>query len=305
MGTFKGTCYLSRLPISYGERVVLIPLIKPQNTEENNCCYPTDNYIPFGLPIEGYYNEYGGLENPTTIAVNIEFYKQFNYYRWIDDVTNPCNFASVEKPDSWDVFVNEILCSHKQMYVQLSKEEGGKLRIHWMMLHYDLYADVLHEISSRPIYGTGASYETVLQLRYEGVLETYKSSLEKVVNNNSENTRKEVEELIKQLKERLVQCIAYDIVSDTIIGADFKHWEYFAKILLEADEDAELLNALMKRTFFTTALSFLRNGYHCCSGWGSSSNEMHMHTIIANFILNYYQNHKDNVEYKDSVFLNS
>lgn len=305
MGTFKGTCYLSRLPISYGERVVLIPLIKSQHIEENNCCYPTDNYIPFGLPIEGDYNEYGGLENPSSLAVNIEFYQQFNYYRYIDDITDPYNFVAMQKSDNFEKFVNEILCSHNRIYVQLSEKEGGKVRIHWIMLHYEVYTSVLSEIGKRHAYGADASYETLIKLRYDGILKTYRESLQKVVRQNSQDDCAEVKTLIEELRERLVQCIAYDIVSDTMIGVDFKHWEYFAKILLEEDEITELLDALIKRTIFTTALSFLRNGYHCCSGWGSNSNEMHVHVVVANFVLNYFQKHNGEAADKESVFFNS
>ena len=73
MGHFYGTCNLSNLPIFGGNKIVVIPLISADAEPVNNCCYPTDNFVPFGFPIIGGYNEYGGILEPNTIEANKNF----------------------------------------------------------------------------------------------------------------------------------------------------------------------------------------------------------------------------------------
>lgn len=304
MGTFNGTCYLSHLPIAHNEEVILIPLIKTLDAEENNCCYATDNYMPFGLPICGHYNEYGGLENPHTIESNLVFYRQFNYYKYIDDMAHPNSFCKMSQYEDVEDFVNEILCSHHKMYVQLPEKNGEKVRIHWIMVHKKLYDALIAEIGQRPVYGADATYRNLLSLKYNGILKMYRDSINNVVNKNAENQDAHIEKLIGELKDRIVQCIAYDIVSDLIVGGDFEHWKYFAELLLSENSE-DVLNALIDRTLLTMALSIMRNGYHCVSGWGSQGNEMYLQKVVADFIIDHYHKHSSDENIRESIFFHS
>lgn len=69
MGCFNIACSISNLSIGYGERAYFIPLT-PNIYRGNHLVgvksyltYPNSYYNPFCLPIEGYYNDYGTLEN--------------------------------------------------------------------------------------------------------------------------------------------------------------------------------------------------------------------------------------------------
>ena len=81
MGCWNATCNVSNLPIFWGDKVVLIPLVKVSSKETKfNPCYPTDNFIPLGFPIFGEYDDYGRLENTHTSAWNESHLRQFKYY---------------------------------------------------------------------------------------------------------------------------------------------------------------------------------------------------------------------------------
>lgn len=67
MGSWNGTCGISKMPIQYGDRVKLV-LLKPTNhyrsvSTGSGFCDASDMYTPICLPITGEYNDYGCIEN--------------------------------------------------------------------------------------------------------------------------------------------------------------------------------------------------------------------------------------------------
>lgn len=67
MGSWNGTCGVSKMSIRYGDRVKLI-LLKPTEHYRNistgsGFCNVSDMYTPICLPITGEYNDYGCIEN--------------------------------------------------------------------------------------------------------------------------------------------------------------------------------------------------------------------------------------------------
>lgn len=67
MGSWNGTCGISKMPIQYGDRVKLV-LLKPTNhyrsvSTGSGFCDASDMYTPLCLPITGEYNDYGCIEN--------------------------------------------------------------------------------------------------------------------------------------------------------------------------------------------------------------------------------------------------
>ena len=63
MGCFDQSCVVSRLPISNyrGNKCYVLPIVKNDYMDLNSG--PFCNYTPLCLPIEGEYNDYGGIEN--------------------------------------------------------------------------------------------------------------------------------------------------------------------------------------------------------------------------------------------------
>lgn len=67
MGSWNGTCGISKMPIRYGDRVKLV-LLKPTEyyksvSTGSGFCNPADMYTPLCLPITGEYNDYGCIED--------------------------------------------------------------------------------------------------------------------------------------------------------------------------------------------------------------------------------------------------
>ena len=75
MGCYNGTCMVTHLPILYGDRVVAVALRPHIYTVEGGrdyeqilpdlgegYCDVCDAYVPFPIPVEGKYNDYGGIE---------------------------------------------------------------------------------------------------------------------------------------------------------------------------------------------------------------------------------------------------
>lgn len=67
MGSWNGTCGVSKMPIRHGDRVKLI-LLKPTEHYRNICtgsgfCDIEDMFTPLCLPITGEYNDYGYIED--------------------------------------------------------------------------------------------------------------------------------------------------------------------------------------------------------------------------------------------------
>lgn len=62
MGSWNGTCAVTRLPIFSGDPVVLIPIVERPSYDGGMLVHSTDAWMPFSLPIRGTYNDYGSIE---------------------------------------------------------------------------------------------------------------------------------------------------------------------------------------------------------------------------------------------------
>lgn len=66
MGCWNGTCMISHLPIECGDEIKLV-IIRRNRKEDGFCgsayCYPNGIFVPSFLPLEGTYDDYGGIEN--------------------------------------------------------------------------------------------------------------------------------------------------------------------------------------------------------------------------------------------------
>lgn len=62
MGCFNNKGNFSRLPIKYGDRIVVIVGIRPLNFKQDDFA-PGVSFTPISVPIRGEYNDYGGIEN--------------------------------------------------------------------------------------------------------------------------------------------------------------------------------------------------------------------------------------------------
>lgn len=65
MGSWSETCGITQLPINAGDKVRLFILFENYLSENKGggTCYPNDIWAPLGLPIQGIYDDYGGIED--------------------------------------------------------------------------------------------------------------------------------------------------------------------------------------------------------------------------------------------------
>lgn len=63
MGCWNETCGISQMPICAGDKVRMFLIVESEHWHDVAQCYTTDLWRPFGLPLKGTYDEYGGIEN--------------------------------------------------------------------------------------------------------------------------------------------------------------------------------------------------------------------------------------------------
>lgn len=298
MGCFNGTCSLSNLPIFAGEKVVLIPLIKTINKTSFHCCNATDNFTPFGFPIIAEYNDYGGIENAVTDKNNENFLYNHFYFYETNDTDEGYSYVEVDKPNSFDEFINETFCN-ENCYVQgnnFSFHPNGLVKINFMMIHYNLYKKIINEIANRKPYNQKQSYQTLYKEKYLTTLDKYQKIIEtseklaeetKSITDIAEKT----DALLKLSKESSI----LDIANDIFCFGNFLNrssWTFFADILLFKKNGWKIiLDKAVEKVIFTTALNYMRKGYLCDSGAGSQCTETRLHIILADFIKEHVKNY--------------
>jgi hypothetical protein len=64
MGCWNETCGITQMPICAGDKVRMFLIVSNDYEGYDDChSYTTDLWRPFGLPLKGTYDEYGGIEN--------------------------------------------------------------------------------------------------------------------------------------------------------------------------------------------------------------------------------------------------
>lgn len=300
MGHFYGTCNLSNLPIFEGNKIVVIPLISADAEPVSNCCYPTDNFVPFGFPIVGEYNEYGGILEPDTIEANKHFLMSQVYYKrnCNVDCDKDEKYRKINNPEFFEEFLNEVICKTENIYVATDDtilHPSGYAQVTFMMVHYDLYQQIIEASSFKRVCNDGDFQWNKLHEKYANVLHKYQHMLSEngFVAKNAHVNKEELEELLNKLKQLLSQRIVLEILCDGNLGFQSEHLNYFANILLEkTDFYDDVLEKAIEQTLFIDSMDAMRKGYLCDCGYGSQNSDMSLHLIIANFILKFAAENK-------------
>ena len=162
MGCWNATCNITNLPIFSGDKVVLIPLVKVKEKAKFNVCYATDVFVPYALPLIGKYDDYGSIENIETPKHNKEhLYNAFEYYFEENSGEEP-TFTIAKKSEDFETFVSDIITCHEGCYIKTNStlHNNYMAEINYMMIHYDVYKEMITEIANRKIYD---SNETILE----------------------------------------------------------------------------------------------------------------------------------------------
>ena len=296
MGCWNATCNISNLPIFAGEKVVLIPLAKVKDDCEFNVCYPTDVFVPFGLPLFGEYDDYGGIENITTSEYNKKHLIQnFNYFCSCNDGLNT-KYEPIEKGKDFEEFVRRVLCERGGIYIKKysTLHKDGMVEINFIMMHREVYDVLLTEVATRKPYNKEDTLQSVFRNKIiEKITETHKQidNFEKIKEEASVNAvdNQKVFALCDMMamdvyKELAKETFALGTLNPCVIA-----WIQMAKELLNVDAVDELIAEAVNLRLFTRALSCLRKGYLCDSGAGSQSEETRMQYLVAKFVIKHIE----------------
>lgn len=289
MGCWNGTCNISNMPIFEGDKVVLIPLMKVHEGAAFNTCYPTDNFIPLGFPIIGYYNDYGGLYDIEISDVNREYFKSLDFYFLGREEEG--SYKKVKEYENFEDFVNDVLCSVEGCYVDVRDMDLAEVElltdkmaeINFMMVHFELYNALMNNMKNRKPYGECESFENLLRDKFSFVFNTELNRIVMAkpfsVSNNG----------TIDIGMQMLLKYGIHLISNSIFNKGdsfYEHrWDYFVEIMIE-DESIreELIKCAVDKYIFMTVLSRMRKGYLCDSGCGSQSAETKLHLIMAEFI---------------------
>ena len=283
MNYWNGTCDISNLPILKNESVILIPLYKVSEHMVTNCCYPADNFAPFAFPIIGEYNDQGGLYNIEILNENKEHLLRQNYYF----IRESGKYDACSPYEDFEDFVNEVLCCQSGVYIDVpcsAFHVGNRMEIGFMMIHFDLYRSLVEEMSSRIPHGQIDTYGELLRQQNKKKMQECRCNYETLASLQEASDRQ------TSSYAELAKNYLCDYLSDNIFRFEgspcVNCWRPLCEILMSSsDAENNILNSVVELTVFTTALSYMRKGYLCDSGFGSQAEETHLHVVLAQFIL--------------------
>ncbi len=282
MGCWNATCNVSNLPIFWGDKVVLIPLVKVSSKETKfNPCYPTDNFIPLGFPIFGEYDDYGRLENTYTSAWNEAHLRQFKYYFEERDDDAQEKYRPVELRNSLDAFVGQVLCCHEGCYIDLPNRHfhpDGKAMVTYMMIRQNVYNSLCNEMAGRIPYNHDNTYRDALRTGLYAQLAKIKDCCPSR------------DECSTQVAYEMFEHMMMRDICEQVFGYQNYFHQYFVwrdlaeRLIHDESMRKSIMEDIVNMKIWTLTLSYLRKGYLCESGAGSQSGEMKLHLILAQCI---------------------
>ncbi|MBQ8806314.1 MAG: hypothetical protein IJZ68_07675 [Bacteroidaceae bacterium] len=282
MGCWNATCNISNLPIFWGDKVVLIPLLKVSSKRTQfNTCYPTDNFVPLGFPIFGEYDDYGRLENAHTSAWNEAHLRQFNYYFEERDDEAEEKYRPVVLKETFDDFVGQVLCCHEGCYIDLPNQyfhPDGKAMVTYMMIHQNVYEKLLEEMAGRIPYNCSVSYR-------DAFIPHLREKLQELLDSGMKPEECSTPVVYEAFQGMILKDICENIFGYQSYFHQYFIWRDLARQMMNDTEiRSVLLRDIANLKIWTSTLSYLRKGYLCDSGAGGQSSEMRLHLILAQCI---------------------
>ena len=290
MGCWYQTDYVSKLPIRPGEEVVVI-MLKPNKYSEGcpHGCYTIDNFIPFGYPIYGEYDDYGSVENVTNIDDVVSYLETVELYKRVCDFDEN-NYEYKEVKTTKDNIYEVIrLLSEGGLYfkdyvqptiaktptsIEMGPPEETYILADLMFVRRDLYDELIKEVERR--------------ITYDGttILESFKKHLDESLTKIRKYKYSSDEDSTDGLLPFLAELNISSSYPNTLYWRsddDCIRIFIFRKLVKEFDETQ--FDYLKNINLFTTALMFLRTGYYITTGDGSQAFEMLMHKKLAEYII--------------------
>lgn len=289
MGCWNETCYMSNLPILWGDKIALIVLGPTSIQKISENCYPEDNYVPLGFPIIGEYDDYGGIENA---VINPYMEQYLQTFAKLYHKKTGCDFYNPEYEDyqwvSFEKFLGD-LCRHS-LYVD-AVMSNKKQELEFVMIHYNLYQQLLTDMANRIPYNKTETLQVLLKNKVLSAIKECDDAKKYYVSIN----------LPKHL------WVMSDTFSEKCKYSNDYRWKSLDKMIdyYQNTFDETIIDDSVNHMLWYKVMLYSRKGYHCYSGGGGQSQEYQIHKIIANFILNKCEErrHDEDEGYQDESVL--
>ncbi len=302
MGCWNETCYITNLPIFSGDPIVVIPLMKIREGRENpHPCEVADNYMPIAFPIFGKYNDYGGIEDATTSSENANhiysmvFFTK-NYER--DD------YEPVLVESCLDDFVNQVFCSPNTVYVEVKNNyffPDGKAPVTFMMMHREIYMQVLQEVGGRFPYQRNMDLLSTLKKyyrnKYDAIIQHDLFPLHKcdsVALKEEELDKFRIINRINRIRQMSDEIFAHAFCFHKTI------WNDMSECIIDNPNCVDsIICDVANLTVFAKALSYMRKGFLTNIGRGSQDCETRLHVIVSKFVCEHVREYAEEAESAD------
>lgn len=294
MGCWHGTCGLSQLPIKAGEKTALFIIVERgvgRSGSGGGFCYSNDIYTPTSIPIFGKYNDYGSLEEIEHESGDIVF-KQF-----LDKITDGSCIVKAGRfkedkaiPENIEELLSMI--QESRISVKKSTMRDTEFTISYMLIHKNIYDDVLAEMGNRTPYEESFTMReywekqfTKLEVKIENLNEKIKLMQVDETNKDNLNYLQTKLRLLMRFSDSNLQQACNDF---GLTRGDFKN------MISEniSNENTSFKNGIIDLLLMHTIFNYARKVWMPQSGAGSQSEEKKIHEVIAKGILKNIEEYK-------------
>lgn len=295
MGCWNATCGLTHLPIMAGEPVVML-MLAALDTVPNQCHYYNEDATLFALPIEGKYNDYGGLEEiqmsdeTRQVLLNTKF---FNHDR------GEYVPMSLDAPTEKEIFESLF---DQNLYIKYPMTGGLTVRfqytpITYVMYHKGAFETVYKEVGGRSTANGKGWYSDALRAKLQRnwdknlvAREKYSRLMNKALEEMKNNPETDAQGVIDILD---VYTPISPIWDGMALG--YKFCVAYEEALWNNKElsSERFLTDLVNLVCFCVGLDLLRMSFFGICGLGSQSGEMYLHKILSEWTLQHIEDSMD------------
>jgi len=306
MGCWNDTCFVTNLPVFYGDRVEVITLLQNKYDAENSSyCYPEELWVPYKFTFDADYNDYGSVEECRGVALPLLI--EAIGENVIEQEKNPDLFRSVEiKKNKFDLKM--LLAAEDEM--QLMVIYGKPSYIKHVVVHKGVYEELVNnfkmELWSRefPIGKPVNDYRNMACL--SDVLALYSKFKED--QNSIENKMVTTLLMSPYAMEspyfpRLARTLWYD-------GDPKEDPEGYLKAVISRHEkgvgdlfkeDYKVFENAVKMMFFHSFMVWGRKSYSIPSGAGSQNDDTRAQILCADLTIQHANYQEEKWRYENGV----
>lgn len=300
MGCWNATCALTHLPIKVGEPVVML-MLATLDTVPGQCHYYNEDATLFALPVEGKYNDYGGLEE---IQISDETRAMLQH---VDFYMHDRGEYVKKSLDMSEIFENLF---ENNLYIKYPMVGGLSVRydytlISYIMYHKDAFELVRDDVMARSTANGKGLYGDALKEKLQRNWDKNKFArqrnqkhLENAIKQAEANPSSDAEELVAILRV----AEPFSPVWDGLAWG-YKFSNAYEEILWNSETLSEerYISDLVGLASFCTGLDLMRKSFFGISGLGSQSNERLLHKKVAKWTLKHIEESMDEDETESSL----